>query len=144
MKIDKNIKNITVDEFFSALEQGFIQRYQESTKKKITADKIKTGLSFTQNPDNKYTKQKITIVNYQHGKIYHEKIDSLFDNQETIYTVKAIQKGINVELEQNNESIEKKKNVISRNWAKALIYGRMSDSIFKIVNYAYKVQEEKS
>ncbi len=142
MKVIRPLK-ITADEFFDYIEAGIQRDLMMARGDDYEPEPLKAGLTYTKNPDNKYARVDVEVLEYERGRIYRARSVSFGDDVTLTYEVVPTDKGIEVTYTQDLKSFNekaKRQNPITRGFSEAVHLGRMGESL---VTLQYKIIDER-
>ena len=132
MKLTRTF-NITSDEFYDYLEDQVLTNIQKSSKKKVEKSAIKKGLTY----DNKSAQCKVTIDEYQRGRVYQSTMRSITSFIRVTYHTEETREGLKIDFEQfvsgHDDQLEHM-NFIVRSFYQWISFGRMSRTLYDIRN----------
>ena len=131
---------ITSDEFYSYLEEHLLEEIKKTTKKKnLSPSVLCTGYSY----DNKDARSKVTITNYERGKIYQVTVSSYTQFVRVKYTTEETADGLKITFEQTTSEDKNlnKKNILYRTWHNWVTFGRMSHTLYDMRTDIFNIRE---
>lgn len=137
---------ITSDEFYDYLEEQLVSEIQKATHKKLSKNIIRSGYKF----ENKDAKSKITINQYERGKIYQSTVRSATSYVRITYQTQEKEEGLEIRFEQFVSGYDDqldKKNIFSKTIHNIVSFGRMSNALYDmrtdIINKRNGVEKQK-
>lgn len=131
---------ITSDEFYSYLEEHLLEEIKKTTKKKnIHPSVLRSGYSY----ENKDARSKVTINNYERGKIYQVTVSSYTQFVRVRYTTEQTDEGLKITFEQSTSEDKnlEKKNILYRTWHNWVTFGRMSHTLYDMRTDIFNIRE---
>ena len=125
--------DITSDEFYDYLEEKLLESMQKSTGRKVSRKVIRKGYCF----EDRKTHIKVTIDAYQRGTDYEKPMHSMTSFVRVRYHTEETKEGLKVEFEQfvsGTDDRLDKMNFFSRQWHSWISFGRMSRTLYDMVN----------
>lgn len=125
--------DITSDAFYDHLEEQLLESIQKATGRKVTRKVIRKGYVF----EDRNSHAKVTIDNYLRGCIYETTMRAFTSYIRVTYRTKETPEGLQIEFEQfvsgTDDRLEKM-NFLSRQWHSWISFGRMSRTLYDMVN----------
>ena len=133
MKVIRTLK-ITADEFFDQLEEGLCQEIAQAVGRDVDASVLQAGFEFVKEPDRPTLKTTVTILEYDRGRCYALRSDSVGDTVEVRYDVEPAADGerITVTFTEDAESFRLKKKGIGKSLTEALTLSHMAQSLLDL------------
>ena len=144
MKIIRELQ-VTSNEFYDFLESEFLNQINQADNQTKKIDRLKKGLRYSKLSDNVYTKTEYEILDYLRHESQVIQISSHSEKTITSYKTKPCAKGLEVTLEQEQNTLTKNSKSKIIKWMGELLYfGRLSENLYKIQGEIEKARKEKT